>query len=479
MKLEANKASSLHLSLCLLLLVGQQGHTFNLRNGLRQLINTKADIFKDIVDISEEIINGLLDPIVGNGRSNNFAETLRASEQQYITAVNKFLDRSLQLVKANGRGTSLQHKDSIVKGIADITESYISAIYPGSNQEIRKDVRLLITDTDQILDDVNELVNSALTATQDVAEAVLQTKVDLLQTVVDVTEGIVEAIFGPTRVDSLGTGPNTFISVGTGTLGTGPIIAGTVGTGALGVGPLVSGSVGTGAISTIIDPCIQDVWFTLPNGELTVIRKNVCGPELPPPKPTTPRPTVPLVDPCIQEVWETLPNGELVVIRKNICGPEPPAPTTTTTSRPTTTTTRRPITTTRTTTTTTTTPDPCIQEVWETLPNGEIVVVRKNVCGPEPPAPTTTTTQTPIITTTTRTTTTTTTSDPCIQEVWETLPNGEVVVVRKNVCGGDGSTPQPTTAGTTAPSTTSNPCIADVAQTLPNGQFAIVRKNIC
>ena len=260
-----------------------------------------------------------------------------------------------------------------------------------------------------------------------------------------------------------------------------------------------------------VDDCTQEVWETLPNGEVVVVRKNICGTETPVVQPTTTtrRPTISTTtrrptpqtttrrptttttsDPCTQEVWETLPNGEVVVVRKNVCGTETttsykPSTTTRPYIRPTTTqittTTRRP--------TTTTTSDPCTQEVYETLPSGEIVVVRKNICGTETTT-TKTTSTTPYVqpTTTRRTTTQTTTSDPCTQEVYETLPSGEIVVVRKNICGTETTTTKttsttpyvrPTTTRRTTTTTKTDPCTQEVWETLPSGEVVVVRKNIC
>ena len=254
--------------------------------------------------------------------------------------------------------------------------------------------------------------------------------------------------------------------------------------------------------TTTSDPCTQEVWETLPNGEVVVVRKNVCGTETttsykpstttrPYIRPTTTqkttttrRPTTTTTtDPCTQEVYETLPNGEIVVVRKNICGTE------TTTPKTTSTTPYAQPSTTRRTTTQTTTSDPCTQEVYETLPSGEIVVVRKNICGTETTTPKTTST-TPYAqpSTTRRTTTQTTTSDPCTQEVYETLPSGEIVVVRKNICGTETTTPKttsttpyarPTTTRRTTTTTTTDPCTQEVWETLPSGEVVVIRKNIC
>ena len=252
-----------------------------------------------------------------------------------------------------------------------------------------------------------------------------------------------------------------------------------------------------------VDDCTQEVWETLPNGEVVVVRKNICGTETPVVQPTTTtrRPTISTTtrrptpqtttrrptttttsDPCTQEVWETLPNGEVVVVRKNVCGTE-----TTTSYKPSTTTRPyiRPTTTQRTTTTrrptTTTTSDPCTQEVYETLPSGEIVVVRKNICGTETTTTKTTSTTPYVRPTTTRRTTTTTKTDPCTQEVWETLPNGEVVVVRKNICNTDETTTTTTTfpfLETTGVVNTDS-CTQEIWEKLPNSQFLVVRRNIC
>ena len=105
-----------------------------------------------------------------------------------------------------------------------------------------------------------------------------------------------------------------------------------------------------------------------------VIRKNICdgsrNPSTVVPSSTTHKPIAPTTqDPCIAEVWETLPNGEVVVVRKNICDVHGATPTAEAS------TTKAPV----------VEPDigadeDCISDVWETLPNGEVVVIRKNVC---------------------------------------------------------------------------------------------------
>ena len=238
--------------------------------------------------------------------------------------------------------------------------------------------------------------------------------------------------------------------------------------------------------TTTTDSCTQLVWETDAHGNTVSVLKNVCGattttktPYRPPAPPaTTTRPTTTTTtDPCTQEVTETDAHGNIVTVLQNVCGAttttktpyRPPAPPTTTTTRP----------------TTTTTADPCTQLVWETDAYGNTISVLKNVCG------TTTTTKTPYrppappATTTTRPTTTTT-ADPCTEEVYEVFPNGEFVVLRKNICGETSTittTRRPTTQrplpATTPTKLTSDPCTQEVWETLPNGELTVVRKNIC
>jgi len=195
--------------------------------------------------------------------------------------------------------------------------------------------------------------------------------------------------------------------------------------------------------------------------------------------PATTPPAV-IVDECTRDVWELLPNGEFIVVRKNVCEEPlttlPPLPSTITEDVV---------------PTLISTPeedvaainpdlDECTQEVWELLPNGEFIVVRRNVCNSTPLEDKTDEVNLPELEVNDHLPQQPATiSNECTQEIVDTLPNGAVVVIRKSICGEQVITTSSTPFPSEATIISQDGCTQESSMILPSGELVVIRKGIC